>query len=164
MERLAIEKAKVVARQFRKHDALIIGSDTIVHVDGEIVGKPRDKKDAVRILKKLSGKTHKVYTGVSVINARTGKIVSGVDRTSVTFRKLTRKQIREYVATGEPLDKGGAYAIQMGAADFVEKVDGSYTNVVGLPLLVLQRLLEQQGFIIRDDVSRIIFSHTDYYS
>lgn len=143
---------------------LVIGADTVVEIDHEIIGKPKDVKDARRILRKLSGKTHTVYTGLAVLDISSGKKVRATEKTQVTFRKLSDKEIADYVATGEPLDKGGGYAIQLGAKGFVTKVEGSYTNVVGLPLPALARLLNTQGFRIKKDVSNIVFEKTGYRS
>lgn len=162
VKRLAFEKAKVVAVELG--EGLVIGADTIVFLDGEIIGKPKDKKDAQRILRKLSGKTHWVYTGVCVINADSDKSECGVEKTAVSFRNLSDKEIKDYVATGEPLDEGGGYAIQMGAKDFVEKVDGSYTNVVGLPLGLLVDLLREHGLIIKESTQKIVKEKTGYLS
>ena len=162
VEKLALEKAQLVSKEVK--DALVIGADTVGYIDGEILGKPKDAEDAVRFLKKLSGRKHEVYTGVAVIDSDSGKelVVSG--KTEVTFRKLMDKEIRDYVATGEPLDKGAAYAIQMGARGFVSEVRGSYTNVVGLPMVLLVKLLEEQGYSINKDVSKIVFEKTGYWS
>lgn len=158
----------------RVSSGLVIGADTVVAIDGEIIGKPKDTKDAVRILRKLSGRTHAVYTGLAVVRVsrpglgkrktRSLKSVSAVEKTKVTFRKLSDKEIKDYVATGEPLDKGGGYAIQMGAAGFVKKVCGSYTNVVGLPLVTLVGLLKKQGYSVGKNVSQIVFEKTGYTS
>jgi septum formation protein len=177
VERLAEEKAEDVRVRVRVRvrdkNYLIIGADTVGFIDrdptsprlrggGAILGKPKDEKDAFRMLKKLSGNTHLVYTGIAVVNARKGKTVSDVGETAVTFRKLSDKEIQDYVDTGEPLDKGAGYAIQMGAAGFVKKVRGSYTNVVGLPLVKLEELLEKSGFHLDKDVSKIVFEKTGY--
>ena len=162
VSRLALEKAKAVAKDL--NDGLVIGADTIVYIGGEIIGKPKDEKDAVRILRKLSGNTHWVYTGVAVVDASSGKNSVDVEKTAVTFREIPEGEIQAYVDSGEPLDKAGGYAIQMGAAGFVEKVEGSYTNVVGLPLLTLAELLEKQGYSVKKDVSKIVFKKTGYWS
>ncbi|MCH7951505.1 septum formation inhibitor Maf [Patescibacteria group bacterium] len=162
VSRLAVEKAKAVAKDL--NDGLVIGADTIVYIGGEIIGKPKDEKDAVRILRKLSGNTHWVYTGVAVVDASSGKNSVDVEKTAVTFREIPEGEIQAYVDSGEPLDKAGGYAIQMGAAGFVEKVEGSYTNVVGLPLLTLAELLEKQGYSVKKDVSKIVFKKTGYWS
>lgn len=145
-------------------DVLVIGADTVVAVGGEIIGKPLDKNDAINILETLSGRSHEVYTGVAVINTKTGSKRIGSEKTKVTFRKLSRKEIRNYVDTGEPMDKGGAYAIQMGAKGFVTEVTGSYTNVVGLPLVMTVEFLRELGCEVDVEVSRIIYEHTGYRS
>jgi septum formation protein len=171
VKRLAVEKARAVAKGIRNYELgireqqiLVIGADTVGFIDHKILGKPKDKKDAFLMLKKLSGKTHWVYTGVAIVNASSGKFVADVEETAVTFRKLTDKEIQDYVNSGEPLDKGAAYAIQMGAAGFVEEVRGSYTNVVGLPLVKLSELLKRQGYDVKEDVSKIVFEKTGYWS
>ena len=162
VKQLALEKAKAVAGQFRV--GLVIGADTVVRVDHETIGKPKDEEDAARILRKLSGTTHVVFTGVAVVNAHSGESFVEVEKTRVTFRKLEESEIRAYVASGEPLDKGGGYAIQMGARGFVTSVKGSFTNVVGLPLLLLTRLLEKHGYHVMNTVSEILFEKTGYRS
>lgn len=162
VKKLALEKAKAVVKNL--DSGLVIGADTVVAIDGQVIGKPADEDGAVRILKKLSGKTHAVFTGVAVVDSKSGSIVLDFEKTEVTFRKLSDKEIRDYVATGEPLDKGGAYAIQMGAKDFVAKVKGSYTNVVGLPLVKLARLLRKMGISIDNDVAKVVFEKTGYWS
>lgn len=117
---------------------IIITADTIVVLNNKVLGKPRNEKDAVNILKMLSGKTHKVFTGFAVLNTKTGKQILDYERTSVSFRVLSDKEIKEYVKTGSPMDKAGAYGIQddFGAV-FVKKINGCYYNVVGLPLAKL---------------------------
>ena len=110
----------------------MIAADTVVVLDGQILGKPTDAADAVRMLTKLSGRTHKVLTGVAV--SFQGRQLAEVCGTEVIFRTLTAAEIADYVATGEPLDKAGAYGIQGRGAVFVEKINGCYNNVVGLPL------------------------------
>lgn len=162
VKRLAYEKARMVV--FELGDGFVIGADTVVYCDGKVIGKPKDEKDAFQILKKLSGNKHLVYTGVCVFNAATGIVEKAVEKTMVEFRNLSDKEIKDYVATGEPMDKGGAYAIQMGAAGFVKKVEGSYTNVVGLPLVLLAKLLEKQGYNVGGDVARIVLEKTGYWS
>ncbi|MFT5223160.1 MAG: septum formation protein, partial [Glaciecola sp.] len=112
--------------------ALVIGADTVVVLDGEVLGKPVDEYDAVAMLRRLSGRTHAVMTGVAV---RLGDATEwSVVRTEVMFRALGDGEIKRYVATGEPMDKAGSYAIQGGAGAFIPKITGSDTNVVGLPL------------------------------
>lgn len=164
---------KSLSRLSRMHGSglLVIGADTVGFIDGEILGKPKDTKDAFRMLKKLSGRKHWVYTGVAVVRAsrpdleeRKTESLSAVEKTAVTFRKLSDKEIQDYVDSGEPLDKGASYAIQMGAAGFITKVEGSYTNVVGLPLVKLAELMEKMGLSIDKDVGRIVFEKTGYRS
>jgi septum formation protein len=141
--RLAREKAAEVSR--RETAGFFIGADTIVLCDGEIMGKPRDNADAVRMLRKLSGRTHQVITGFALVDNGGGCLVSRAVSTDVVFTELTDHDIAAYVATGCPLDKAGAYAIQGGAAYMVERIDGSYTNVVGLPLCEVVTALREAG-------------------
>ncbi len=138
VQHLAEGKAQAVAR--RHSDALVIGADTIVVCDGEIFGKPGTPERAQEMLKKLSGKTHSILTGFVIIDAKTGGVVIRAIETKLSFRTLSDQQIDSYVATGEPLDKAGGYAIQGGAARFIEKIEGDMDNVIGLPL---QALLEE---------------------
>jgi septum formation protein len=144
-ERLAREKAAAIART--APDALVIGSDTIVVVDHEILGKPRDAADAARMLRRLGGRTHHVITGVAV--AQGDRIRSAVERVDVTFGPLDEARIAGYVASGEPMDKAGAYGIQGLGAVLVDRIDGDYFAVMGLPLARLVRLLEAFGWSYR---------------
>lgn len=121
----------------------VIAADTVVVLDGQILGKPKDTADAVRMLTELSGRTHKVLTGVAV--SFDGRQLAEVCETEVIFRTLTAAEIADYVATGEPLDKAGAYGIQGRGAVFVEKINGCYNNVVGLPLTRLHLMLAKLG-------------------
>lgn len=123
-------------------DEIIIGCDTVVVYGGELMGKPKDKSDAVRMLKKLSGTTHSVISGVSV--RRGEKIYSESVTTYVTFRPLTDKEIHAYVEKCNPVDKAGAYGIQEAAGAFVEKIDGDFYNVVGLPICRLCEILKTE--------------------
>jgi septum formation protein len=125
---------------------LVIGADTIVLIDGDVLGKPASADEARAMLGQLSGKTHEVYTGVVVLDRETGQRSAGAERTAVTFAPLTEEWIRRYVRTGEPMDKAGAYAVQGLGSIFIERIDGCYFNVVGLPLALLARLLREQGF------------------
>jgi septum formation protein len=136
---LAYQKANEVSKKY--DDAVIIGSDTIVVFEKHILGKPKDKQDAERILNILSENTHSVFTGVSLINSGTGEEKRFYEETKVTFRKLKDSEIYEYINSGSPMDKAGAYGIQddFGAV-FVSKIEGCYYNVVGLPL---SRLYEE---------------------
>lgn len=141
--RLAREKAAEVAR--REESRFFVAADTIVLCDGEIMGKPRDNGDARRMLAKLSGRVHQVITGFAVLDATTNRTIIRAVSTEVTFKPLSDVEIDAYVATGCPLDKAGAYAIQGGAAYMVERIAGSYTNVVGLPLCEVVAALRELG-------------------
>jgi septum formation protein len=138
-ERLAREKAAAIARE----GTVTIGSDTIVVVDGDILGKPRDEDDAGRMLRRLSGRAHIVMTGIAV--DWNGRLESAVEEVGVTFRRLDEHDIAAYIATREPMDKAGAYGIQGYGATIVERVDGDYFAVMGLPLNRTVRLLERLG-------------------
>ena len=144
-ERLARSKAETVAAG--EPAAVVIGSDTIVVLDGDILGKPRDVVEAAAMLRRLSGRTHTVHTAVAV--ARNGRTVSGIESVEVTFRPLTDSQIETYIATGEPMDKAGAYGIQGYGAVIVERVHGDYFAVMGLALGRLVALLEGVGVSYR---------------
>ena len=138
----AVGKCQAVVKI--KGDSLpVIAADTVVVAEGVILGKPQDAEDAVAMLKQLSGKTHKVLTGIVVSYA--GEMLAEVCETKVVFRDLTDEEIKNYVATGEPLDKAGAYGIQGKGAVLVEKIDGCYNNVVGLPLTRMQLILAKLG-------------------
>lgn len=137
----ATMKARDVAAHYP--ESLIIGADTIVVVDDTILGKPADTGDAARMLQMLSGRTHQVYTGVAVI--LNGVEHAAVECTDVTFRELSDEVISRYVASGEPMDKAGAYAIQGKGTVLICSISGCYPNVVGLPLYRLSRLLEELG-------------------
>lgn len=141
-ERLAREKAHTLALQ--NPAAVVIGSDTIVVVEGAILGKPANAEEAVAMLERLAGREHTVYTAVAV--AHGGQTLSGVEAVSVRFRPLTRTQIEAYVRTGEPMDKAGAYGIQGFGATLVESITGDYFAVMGLPLGRLVELLRALGF------------------
>lgn len=140
-KKLALEKARDVA--IKVDDGIVIGADTIGVVDGEVLGKPRDEQDARRMLKKLGGQTHKVITGLALIDAKTHREKVVKVETDVTFRKLTDNEIDEYIETGEPLKKAAAYGIMEGAASFASRIDGCFYNVVGLPLAMLAQLLKE---------------------
>ncbi len=124
---------------------IIIAADTVIELDGLIVGKPKNKKDALEILSRLSGKKHTVITGLTVYNTSTKKIYTKSVKTYVTMDILSPEQIKSYVKTGEPLDKAGGYAIQGKGKFFIRKIDGCYFNVVGLPLYDLAKLLRKAG-------------------
>ncbi|WP_411281396.1 Maf family protein [Gemmatimonas sp.] len=141
-ERLARDKVHALA--VRHPEAVVIGSDTIVVIDGDILGKPGDRSEAIAMLTRLSGRTHTVFTAVAV--AHGGVTLSGVESVSVTFRPLDAAQIAAYVDTGEPMDKAGAYGIQGFGATNVERIDGDYFAVMGLPLGRMVGLLRDLGF------------------
>ena len=142
--RLAEEKSSKVARRFP--DAFVLGADTIVVADGEILGKPADAQDATRMLGMLSGRTHQVTTAVSLIAPDKGADTRLLT-THVNFRPLEAREIQEYVAGGEPMDKAGAYAIQGGAGAWVTRLEGDYSNVMGLPLPLVREMLLVSGFL-----------------
>lgn len=129
---------------FSKHpDALVLGADTVVALDGEVLGKPRDEAEAYKMLRALSGRSHDVYTGVCLI--KKGARREGVAKTKVTFFPLTDELIVQYIASGSPFDKAGAYGIQDGG--LVKSYEGSYTNVVGLPVETVKTFLRELGEI-----------------
>jgi septum formation protein len=140
-ERLAREKAATIARD--EPDAVVIGSDTIVVVDGDVLGKPADEAEAARMLTRLSGRSHVVVTAVAV--AWRGETHSAVEEVDVEFHPLTTADIEAYIATREPMDKAGAYGIQGYGATIVSRVDGDYFAVMGLPLQRLVRVLRSLG-------------------
>lgn len=139
---LALHKAQEVAQTCAPED-IVIAADTIVYLDGVILGKPKDTADAARMLAALSGRAHTVYTGVAVL--RGGEMRQAAEHTAVRFRTLTPDEIARYIATGEPMDKAGAYGIQGRGALFVAHLDGDYFNVMGLPLCRLGQLLNELG-------------------
>lgn len=149
------ERVKLLARAkceevYARHpDRYVLAADTLVCLDGEIMGKPRDERDAERMLGELSGRTHQVYTGVCLC-APDGRMLLDVETTDVTFLTLSQASIRRYVATGEPMDKAGAYAIQGRAGVFISRISGSPSNVVGLPLGLLTRFFEQMEILVFD--------------
>ena len=135
VEELALMKAQTVGRRFRR--GLIIGADTVVAINREIIGKPENNRHAVEILSQLSGTHHEVVTGVSLLDLKKERHIVWSERTAVHFRKLRESEILEYVCNHDVLDKAGAYGIQEKAAAFVSRVEGCYFNVVGLPLASL---------------------------
>lgn len=140
---LSRKKAEEVAHRYK--DAIIIAADTFIVYKGELLGKPHTPKEASRMLSMLNGKSHSVITGFTVVDTASGKEASRSVETKVYFRKLSQQEIKAYVDTGEPLDKAGAYAIQGLGAVFVEKIEGDYMNVVGLPLCALAETLKKFG-------------------
>ncbi len=140
-ERLARTKADTIAQV--APDAVVIGADTIVVIDEQVLGKPRDESHAAAMLRQLSGRTHEVFTAVAV--ARGTRTDSAVEVVSVTFRELLDDEIRSYIATREPMDKAGAYGIQGYGATIVQRIDGDFFAVMGLSLVRLVTLLGQHG-------------------
>jgi len=143
--RLAREKAEAVFAQFAANSnsvsrTAVLGADTTVTLDGHILGKPEDPADAARMLRLLSGRTHRVMTGVAVVTQETTEVAAEV--TAVRFLTLSDAEIAAYIATGEPMDKAGAYAIQGRAARWIPRIEGCYFNVVGLPIALVSTLLE----------------------
>lgn len=137
-ERLAREKAAAVARHCR--DTTVLGADTVVAVEGQILGKPLDVADASRMLRMLSGRRHQVITGVCLVHDGVCSVASEI--TWVTMANIPDQEIAEYVATGEPMDKAGAYAIQGLASRWIPRIEGDYSNVVGLPIALVWRMLK----------------------
>ena len=139
---LSRRKALAVAAHFPGR--VVLAADTLVALENRPLGKPEDEEDACRMLERLSGREHQVYTGVCVVDAQ-GRVMLAVDASYVCFRALTEDEIRAYVASGVPMDKAGAYAIQGGAGKWVTQVRGSRSNVIGLPWDTTQRLLQAAG-------------------
>lgn len=142
---LAKNKAQEVASLPQAQGKAVLGADTIVVLDGEILGKPKDERDAERMLLSLSGRTHEVYTGVCIVYPKEGgkKCICEADCTKVTFETLSKSQIKAYVATGSPMDKAGAYGIQDG--NLVRSIEGSMSNVIGLPIELCERMIRKAG-------------------
>lgn len=140
--RLAREKAEAVYQQLAPGEPgiVVLGADTTVALDREILGKPESAEDAARILRTLSGRTHRVITGVSLVSAQ--RTETAAEMTAVQFLSLSEAEIQAYIATGEPMDKAGAYAIQGYAARWIPRIDGCYFNVVGLPISLVAAMLE----------------------
>ncbi len=139
---LSRAKAEEVSSQCSDHD-VIIAADTIVALDGDILGKPSDKDDAFRMLSRLSGREHSVYTGVTVM--RGDRVISESERTIVRFREMTEREIKAYIVTEEPMDKAGSYGAQGIGSLFIEGIEGDFFNVMGLPLCRLSKMLEKLG-------------------
>lgn len=162
VQELASQKAKEVAGMVKAYenaheelvtpqDIMVIGADTIVAYENQILGKPKDEEDAFRMLSMLSGNTHAVYTGVSIVllgaSGKAGELTF-YEKTDVVMRGMSEKEIRRYIATGEPMDKAGAYGIQGKCAIYIDKIDGDYNNVVGLPIAAIYRELKKLGIDI----------------
>jgi len=145
VETLALRKAAAIADKlkFQPQAGIVIGSDTIVVYDNQILNKPMDDEDAMRMLSLLQGQTHQVFSGVACIDLQTGKQLVQHRMTEVTMRSLSEEQIQRYIASGEPRDKAGAYGIQGIGATIVDSIQGCYFNVVGLPVSLLSTMLNE---------------------
>ncbi len=149
---LSRKKAEAVAEKYR--NSLIIAADTFIVIQERILGKPKGPKDAERMLTMLSGKAHAVITGFSILDTGSSRLVSRSVETKVYFRKIAREEIGAYIGTKEPLDKAGAYAIQGLGAVFINKIDGDFFNVVGLPLCALAESLKEFGVsVLKQSIS-----------
>jgi len=137
--RVARDKARDVASRVNR--SIVLSADTVVTLDGEILGKPRDRADAIRMLTRLSGREHQVFTGVCVINQLNDQMREGLEKTAVSFRKLSAREIEDYIERENVMDKAGAYAIQGFASVFIPRISGSYSNVMGLPLALVYDFL-----------------------
>lgn len=153
VQQLARDKAEWVARSLAECEegTLVIGSDTIVVFENRILGKPKDRRDAAETLEKLQGNTHQVYTGVTVLERKAGKWVEHTffESTDVTFYPVSREEIQDYIATGEPMDKAGSYGIQGLFGIYVKGICGDYNNVVGLPVARLFHEMKKSGINLR---------------
>jgi septum formation protein len=138
---LSLSRTKAESVAGDVENAIVLGADTIVVLEGEILGKPKDRENAFSTLKKLSGKAHSVYTGVTLVNKYNGEVASDFDVTGVKFNRLDDEKIWDYIATGEPMDKAGAYGIQGMGGFLVESIQGSLDNVIGLPTGKLKEML-----------------------
>ena len=142
---IALQKARCVSPFCGGHDT-IIAADTLVYIDGQPIGKPADENDAAAILWKLSGRRHSVYTGMAVI--RGADCIFGAEKTDVFFREILGAEIAAYIKTGEPMDKAGAYGAQGRGAAFIERIEGDFYNVVGLPVCRLSKMLKDFGIVL----------------
>ena len=149
---LAVRKGRAVWGKHPENDTLIISCDTVVSLDGKILGKPEDPENAVEMLRSLSGKKHTVISGLALF--LNGKTISAIDSTDVYFAEMSDEFIKSYVASGDPMDKAGAYAVQGKTSLYIDKLDGCYFNVVGLPVRLLAKLLSQLGL----DPTRLVMS------
>ncbi|KXG77440.1 Septum formation protein Maf [Fervidicola ferrireducens] len=141
--KLAENKAIDVARRLK--DGIVIAADTVVALDDSILGKPKDEEEARKMLERLSGRWHRVFTGIAVIDSSSSKKVTDYEESRVKFKNLSSVEIENYIRTGEPMDKAGAYGIQGKGALLVEKIEGCYYNIVGLPLFRLSLVLSHFG-------------------
>lgn len=148
---LAVAKAQEVAERIRAFvcgDTVVLGADTLVVVDGTVIGKPASREEAVEMLSRLSGRCHEVYTGVALIRLPGGQVSSAYEVSKVFMRKIDEAEIAAYVQSDEPMDKAGSYALQGAASAFVQRIDGCFTNIIGLPIPLVVRLLRDCGIAI----------------
>lgn len=143
VKQLALGKARAVA--IRHKNAVIIGADSVASFKGKILGKPKNNREARIVLRKLSGREHKLITGFAIIDTKTGKTIVKAQETKITFRTLTTQEVNAYVATGEPLTVAAGYAIQGGGSSFAKRIEGDFYNIVGLPLATLVEELRKFG-------------------
>lgn len=141
---LSLKKAAAAGKAIEGENALVIGADTVVVFENEILTKPKDEEDAFNMLKKLSGKVHSVMTGITVLRTSDAKCETVYEETKVSFKKITDEEIKSYIKTFEPMDKAGSYGIQGIGSMFIEKIEGDYFNVVGLPVCRLCDLLKNE--------------------
>lgn len=149
VEELSIQKAAAVWEKLAQNHNIVIGADTVVACDGKILGKPADIENAVEMLRLLQGRGHEVYTGVTVLYEENGekRVLTFHEKTTVHFYPMTEAQIREYVATGDPMDKAGSYGIQGFCARYIRGIEGDYNNVVGLPAGRVYQELHKLGLV-----------------
>jgi len=148
VKELALRKARSVAQ--REQDSVVIGADTVVELDGEILGKPIGVAGAREMLARLSGRNHRLLTGLAVVDSADGSVYSGIEQTLVHMRPLSAPEIDAYVASGEPLDKSGSYELQGLGATIIDRIEGDFSNVVGLPMAHLARALTRFGVALLD--------------
>ena len=152
-KQFALDKARSIAHRYP--DDLVLGSDTVIEIDGTLVGKPRDLDDAESMLCQLRGRTHQVHTGIALIHEAAHETVVQVETALVRMTAFTDQELKRYLETGESLGKAGAYSIQGEGARFIEKITGDYPTIVGLPLRQTADLLEQQGVVLSTPVEEI---------
>lgn len=143
VKRLSFEKAKKISQKYPAGNCWIIAADTTVVLEKEILGKPKNKKEAIKMLQRLSGRSHWVFTGITILHPKTKKKITHVEKTKVFFRQLSFKEIVDYVNKNELMDKAGAYAAQEQAALFIKRIEGDFYNVVGLPICWLSSTLKK---------------------
>ena len=143
---VSLAKAKAEEVAFSCGDALVIAADTVVSIDGDILGKPASHEEAAEMLRRLSGRTHEVYTGLCIRCG--GKTLCGFEETMVRFKALEPSEIESYAKTDEPMDKAGAYGVQGQGALLVERIDGDFFNVMGLPVVLLEEMLREFGVVL----------------